>query len=332
VYDSKGINLSGRTIVWGDPLNADFNEQYTTILNEVINPSNPIGRPVSSIVSNGVSRQIYQTSQPDNRTMVESFSLIARNSTSYQCEIVPINIDLGTQLPIESTPDPYGYLSMLFNNDGTGYANPSNGWFFLFKQGVLKYEDHVLDTSVENLVIDINSDSINEHDVWVHSIDGQGRLLKEWTQVPSSIGKNIAFNAINKDVRTIYEVVTRSNDAISLKFSDGVYGDIPTGNIRVWYRQSANESVVFYPQDISGTKFSLRYIDSTGTEQDLICTLQLNNIAASTPSESLMQIKTRASRTAASQDRMITASDYNVYPEGKVGGVEKIPVIICPTV
>jgi hypothetical protein len=27
VYDSKGINLSGRTIVWGDPLNADFNEQ-----------------------------------------------------------------------------------------------------------------------------------------------------------------------------------------------------------------------------------------------------------------------------------------------------------------
>ncbi|CAB4241923.1 hypothetical protein UFOVP71_461, partial [uncultured Caudovirales phage] len=90
---------------------------------------------------------------------------------------------------------------------------------------------------------------------------------------------------------------------------------------------SANEAVTFYPQDISGTQFSLRYIDSTGTEQDLICTLQLNDPSSSTPSESLTQIKTRASRTAASQDRMITSSDYNVYPEGKVSGVEKIKSI-----
>jgi hypothetical protein len=327
VYDSKGTNLAGRTIVWGDPLNADFNEQFTAILNQVINASNPIGRPVSSIISNGVSRQIYQISQPENRTMVENFALTARNSTSYPCEIVPVNIDLESQLAVESTPDPYGYLSMLFNNDGTGYANPSNGWFYMFKQGTLKYEDHILDTSVENLVIDVNADSINEHDVWVHSIDGAGRLLKEWVQVSNTTGNNIAFNAINKDTRNIYEVITRSNDAISLKFSDGTFGEIPTGNIRIWYRQSANEQVVFYPQDVAGTTMALRYVDSTGTEQDLICTLQLNDPASSTPSESLTQIKTRASRTAASQDRMITASDYNVYPEGKISGVEKIKSI-----
>ena len=327
IYDSRGTNLSGKTIVWGDPLNPDFNEQYTVILNEVISSSNPIGRPVASIISNGVQRQLYQISQPLSRTMVETFSLSARNNSNYDCELVPISIDTSTQLVVESIPDPYGYMTMLFNNDGTGYANITNGWFMLFKQGNLKFEDHVLNTSVENLVIDVNAESINEHDIWVHSIDGQGNILSEWVAVPNTVGKNIAFNAVDKDTRQVYEVVTRANDAVSIKFGDGIFGEIPTGNIRIWYRQSATESVTFYPVDVAGTQVALRYVDGTGTEQDLICTFQLTDPVTSIASESLSQIKSRASRTAASQDRMITASDYNIYPEGKVGGVEKIKSI-----
>ncbi len=327
IYDSKGQNLAGQTIVWGDPLNTDFNEQFTVILNEVLNKSNPIGRPISSITTNGVVRQLYQVAQPVNRTMVETFNLSARNSSQYPCEITPINIDLESQLAIESDPNPYGYLSMLFNNDGTGYANPSNGWFFLFKQGTLKFEDYVLTNMVENRVIDITGTNINETDIWVQSIDATGRVLSTWKQVPSTVGKNIAFNAVDKDERQIYEVVTRENDSISIKFSDGVFGDIPTGNIRIWYRQSANESVVFNPIDVAGLQIAIRYVDSTGTEQDFICTLQLITPVGSAANESLDQIKARASRTAASQDRMITASDYNIYPEGKVGAVDKIKAL-----
>jgi hypothetical protein len=327
IYDTKGTNIAGRTIVWGDPLNTDFNEQITLILNEAFNKSNPVGRPISSITDGGVVRQLYQLAQPDNRTMVETFTLSARNNSNYSCELTPVNIDLDSQLAIESVPNPYSYLTTLFNNDGTGYSNASNGWFFMFKQGTLKFEDYVLDTRVENRVIDLDGDNVNESDIWVQSIDASGRILSAWTQVTSTVGKNIVFNSIDKDNRKIFEVITRENDSVSLKFGDDVFAEIPMGNIRVWYRESANENVTFNPIDVAGLQVAIRYVDSTNTEQDLICTLQLAAPVSSTASETLEQIKNRASRTAASQDRMITASDYNTYPEGKVGGIDKIKAV-----
>jgi len=327
IYDSKGTNLAGQTIVWADPINPDFNEQFTVILNEVLSRSNPVGRPMSSIVADGTVRQLYQVAEPESRTMVQSFNLSARNNTTYNCELVPIFVNSVTQLAVENEPNPYGFLTMLFNNDGSGYSNSTNGWFFMFKQGVLKFEDYVLDTKIENRVIDIQGENINETDVWVQSIDGSGRVLETWEQVPSTTGKNITFNAIGKDTRKVYEVITRANDTISIKFGDDIFSDIPTGNIRVWYRESANESLTFTPMDVAGKQVAIRYVDSQGLEQDAIFTIQLNVSASSSAGETLGQIKNRASRTASSQDRMITASDYNLYPEGKVAGVDKIKSI-----
>ena len=324
IYDSKGTNLANKTIVWADPLNPDFNEQYNTILNEAFNKASPVGRPVATEIVNGIIREIYLLDQTANRTMVQGFNLSSRNSVPYSCEIVPITIDTTTQLAKEADPDPYSYLSVLFNNDGTGYATPSNGWFYMFKQGTLMYEDHVLDTSIENRVIDINAMGINESDVWVQSIDGAGRIINYWTMVPSTVGKNIAFNGIDKNTRKIYEVIARENDTISIKFGDGSFSDIPMGNIRIWYRQSTTDPITFTPQDAAGLQVAVRYLDSTQTEQDLICTLELMGSSSNTLSETLEQIKDRASRTASSQDRMITADDYNIYPEGQIGGVDKI--------
>lgn len=327
LYDSKGTNLAGQTIVWGDPLNSDFNEQFTVILNQVLNKANPVGRPVSSIVSNGVSRQLYQIDQPETRTMVEPFTITAKNNNSYSCELVPAEIDADTELAVEGLPNPYGYLTTLFNNDGTGYSSLSNGWFFLFKQGSLKFEDYVLDTKVENRVIDLNGTNINETDVWVQSISANGEVLFNWTSVPNTIGKNIIFNGVSKDDRKVYEIIARENDAVSLKFGDDAFADIPTGNIRIWYRESANEILTIGKHDVAGLQLVLRYIDASLNEQDLLITLELVDSVSSTASESISQIKNRASKTAASQDRMITASDYNIYPEGKVSGIAKIKAI-----
>lgn len=327
LYDSKGTNLAGKTIVWADPLNLDFNEQFSLILNQALNKSNPIGRPVSSMSANGTTRQIYELDQPSTRTMVETFSLTARNNNSYSCELVPIVIDSTTELATENTPNPYGRQTVLFNNDGSGYGSSSNGWFFMFKQGALKFEDFVLTTRVENRVIDLQGSNINETDIWVQSVDSLGQVLDQWTPVPNTNNKNIVFNAVAKDVRKVYEVITRENDSVSLKFGDDIFADIPTGNIRVWYRESANETLTISSNDVAGLETSIRFVDGTLTEQDLTITLELSTAASSTAGETLEQIKNRASRTSASQDRMITASDYNIYPEGKVSGVDKINAV-----
>lgn len=327
VYDSRNRNLAGQTIVWADPLNPDFNEQFSLILNEAFNKNNPVGRPVSSSSSDGTVREIYDLDQPSNRTMVETFDVYAKNNSSYPCELVPMTIDLKTGLAVEKDPNPYGYMSMLFNNDGTGYGNINNGWFFMFAQGNLRFQDYRLDVRVENRVIDIDNFNINETDVWVQNIDGEGRIIYRWEQVPSVVGKNIVFNEVEKDQRYIYEIVTRGNDAISIKFGDGNYSNIPIDNLRVWFRQSANQSFVISRADVASVEVPVRYVDSSGTEQTLLCNMSLNADAVSLVNETLTQIKNRASRTASSQDRMITASDYNVYPEGKVAGVERIKSI-----
>lgn len=327
IYDSRGRNLSGQTIVWADTLNPDFNEQFSLILNEAFSKNNPVGRPVSSVAAGGVVKEVYQFDQPANRTMVETFDVSAKNNNSYTCEVVPMTLDPDTALAQEATPNPYGYMTALFNNDGTGYSNPNNGWFLMFKQGNLRFQDYRLNTRVENRVIDIDTFNINETDVWVQNIDGQGNIINEWVPVPSVSSTNVIFNNIDRDERNLFEVITRGNDTISVKFGDGNFSNIPTDNLRIWFRQSANENFVISSLDVDGLQIVLRYIDSAGIEQDLTFTLSLNSDAVSLANESITQIKNRASRTAAAQDRMITANDYNSYPEGRVPGVAKIKAI-----
>ena len=327
IVDSRGTNLAGQVIVWGDPLNSDFNEQFTLIMNQALNKMNPVGRPISRIVDNGVTRQLYQIDQLETRTMVETVSLTGKNNNPYSCELVPVNIDIETQLAVESVPNPYGYLSLLFNNDGSGFSAQSNGWFFMFKQGRLKFDDYVLADSIENRVIDIESDSINNTDVWVQSIDSSGRIIENWTQVSNILGNNIVFNNINKDDRKLFEVITRENDTVSIKFGDGIFSDIPTGNIRIWYRQSASEAVSFVPINVINTEIYLDYLDSMGIRQTLTVALQLTDVVSNSPGETIDEIKNKASRTAATQERMITGSDYNTYPEGKIGGIAKVKSI-----
>ena len=201
IYDSRGRNLAGQTIVWADLLNPDFYEQFTLVLNEALNKNNPVGRPVASVAAGGVTKEVYEMDQPDNRTMVLGFDVTAKNNNSYSCEIVPMTLDLTTGLAQEKEPDPYSYLTMLFNNDGTGYSNPNNGWFFMFTQGSLKFQDYRLTTSVENRIIDIDTFNINETDVWVQNIDGNGGIIYSWTQVPSVVGKKVIFNNVDKDNR-----------------------------------------------------------------------------------------------------------------------------------
>lgn len=327
VYDSRGRNLSGQTIVWADILNPDFNEQFSLILNEAFNKNNPVGRPVSSVAAGGVVKEVYELDQPSNRTMVSTFDVTAKNNNSYPCEIVPMTLDPVTALAEEARPDPYGYMTMLFNNDGTGFSNPNNGWFFMFKQGTLRFQDYRLPTRIENRVIDIDTFNINENDVWVQNIDGEGNILIDWVQVPSVVSTNVIFNNIDKDERNLFEVVTRGNDTISVKFGDDNFSNIPTDNLRIWFRQSANQDIIISSLDVEGLEISLRYVDSTGAEQDLIVNLSLNSDSVGLANENITQIKNRASRTAAAQDRMITANDYNSYPEGRVPGVEKIKSI-----
>ena len=45
VYDSTNNNLSGRTVFWNDSVNADYEEQFNTIINAALSSAQRIGKP-----------------------------------------------------------------------------------------------------------------------------------------------------------------------------------------------------------------------------------------------------------------------------------------------
>jgi hypothetical protein len=53
------------------------------------------------------------------------------------------------------------------------------------------------------------------------NLDDFGQIKKLWTQVPDLIGNNVIYNSLSADIRDIYNVVTKNNDAIDLVFGDG---------------------------------------------------------------------------------------------------------------
>lgn len=322
IYDSRGVNLAGESIVWADPLNSDFQEQYNLILNEAFNKSNPVGRPISTFQSGALTREIYEFDETEDSNLIENVSLTSRSGEAYVFDIIPVELLNGALL--ERAPTPQNTKSLMFNNDGTGFAGDSNGWFFNCKQGELLFQDVTINNVVENRVIDINVDNINDSDIWVQTVDDTGTPLTSWEQVQSAVGSNIAFNDIDKESRNIFEVITRTNDQVSIKFGNGSFGNIPTGKIRIWFRVSANEDFLIQKNDTSEINLNLVYVDSLGKTQELICNISPKNNLAGIESESLEEIRNNASRTASSQNRMITADDYNNYPQGKVSGISRI--------
>jgi hypothetical protein len=325
IYDSRGVNLAGQNIVWADPLNSDFQEQFNLILNEAFSKSNPIGRPISTFQSGAMTREIYEFEETDDSSLIENVSLNSRAGQSYTFDIIPVTLEDGAL--IESPPSPLNAKSLTFNNDGTGFAGESNGWFFSCKQGTLQFQDIIIDNVVENRVIDINANNINDTDVWVQTVDQTGTILTYWTKVESVVGNNISFNDIDKEDRNIFEIITRTNDQISIKFGNGSFGNVPFGNIRIWFRVSANEDFIIQKGETTDVDLNLVYVDSLGQPQEIVCNISPKNNMAGIESESITDIKNNASRTAASQNRMITADDYNNYPQGKVSGISRIKSI-----
>ena len=126
----------------------------------------------------------------------------------------------------------------------------------------------------------------------------------------------------------MYAVETMMDDMIKIKFSDGAFGDTPVGIFRLWYRTSDNERMQIQPEDVGIVRVSVPYIDKNDYPQTLTLSLKLTyNVSNSVPSETIDEIRSRASLMYYSQNRMITASDYNVFPYAISSDVKKVRAI-----
>lgn len=311
VYDANGSNLANTTIGWNDPTNSNWYQQFISIMNSAM--SSNFGSPTSKAVINSISTEQYRINSSNSDVPIFTFSKNI-NGTSMNFEVVPSSFS-GTDYVYESAPTPANPFSIIYKNDNQGSGSANTGFFAQFKQGSLSVSSFSIDNPVPNEIVGINTPDINDTDTWLWQLDNNGLFSTLWTQVPSLIGNNVIYNSLNKNLRAIYSVTTRDQDQIDLNFTDGIFGDLPKGDFRFFYRQSNGLNYVIKPEQMSGIIISIPYVNALGQSHLLQMTLSLEyTVTNSAGPETDASIRTNAPQAYYTQNRMITGEDYNIAP------------------
>ena len=314
IKDSTGNDLAGTTVLWNDRANPNYFEQFVKIINAALPASGTIGRPLKQETIQGVSTEQYRFNSLNTDIPAYGFNKQVEGVTT-RFEIVSTSIN--GQNIIEEAPLPGNNPSFLYRDDGQGAGSSNTGFFMHFRQGTLESSNFTVNSPIPNQVVGIDDSDINNSDVWLYGTDASGFESTLWTKLDSVEGNNIIYASIFKDTKNVYAVSTRTDDRINLVFSDGVFGNLPSGNFRIYYRTSDNRSMVINPSALQNITIELPYISRSNRQEILTIGLSLKtSVNNSRPSETNADIKTDAPATYYTQNRLITAEDYNIGPLG----------------
>lgn len=326
IVDSNGKSLAQQIITWNDPTNTNWLEQFILVLNSAMADNTEFGRSQGSATIQGIPTEQYRFRTTTTDVPLFSFSKTV-SARSMPFEIVSTAFANSENI-YEEPPVPGNQLGFVYRNDGTGPGSPNTGFFLMFKQGTLELADFSIDIPSTNEKISVNSANINNDDVWLFSLSSSGAQLQEWTKVSSLVGNNIAYNSVSQNIRNIYSINTKESDNIDLVFADGVYGNLPQGAFRVFYRISNGLTYTIYPNEMRGINISIGYVNKSGISHTLTVGLALQStVANSAASEDIDTIRTNAPAVFYTQNRMITAEDYNLAPLSASQNIIKIKSI-----
>jgi len=313
ILDSDGKNLAQQIISWNDPTNTNWLEQFLLVLNSAMADNTEFGRSQGSAIIEGI-----QTEQYRFRTFNEDIPIYAFTKTvasrGMSFEIVSTAFK-GAETPYEEPPVPGNQLGFIYRNDGSGPGSANTGFYLMFKQGSLELADFSIEAPTTNETVAVDATGINNEDVWVYKLSASGVQLDQWTKVDSLTGNNIVYNSVSQGIRDIYSIVTKDNDKLDLVFADGIYGNLPQGAFRAYYRVSNGLNYTISPTELRGINISIPYINKRGEEHNITIGLALQyTVANSAASESTDAIRANAPANFYTQNRMITGEDYNLAP------------------
>jgi hypothetical protein len=323
VVDSNGRNLAGQVITWNDPSNANWLDQFTKVMNAAMPATQQFGNPASKADIYGIPTSQYRFQGSNTDVPVYAFSKsIAGKSMNFEITSTTFT---GEDYIYEEAPKVGNSPACVYRDDGHGAASINTGFFFNFTQGTLNAGAFTISQPSTNESIDIATQNINNTDVWLYRLDQNGAESELWTKIPELTGNNVIYNSLNKSIKNIYAVVTRTGDAVSLAFSDGTFGTLPLGDFRTYYRISNGLSYIINPADVRNISISIPYTSRKGQNETLTVTLSLvSTVSNAAASETNAYIKANASATYYTQNRMITAEDYNISPLSANQQVAKI--------
>jgi hypothetical protein len=310
ITDINGLNLSGVPVIWNDPANPQWLEQFHSIINASLIDSQRVGRPGNSNTIQNVKTDEYSISLPGNSLPIVPFSGTV-SGTPMNFELVSVT-SLDEDFVYEIPPSPNGKFNILYRNDKLGYGSPNTGFFCYFKQGSLINYDFTISQQVSNQVVDVNVEGINNDDTWLFQVDNTTGDRTQWTQV-----ENIYDNSMRKSTaeKKVFSVNSGANDVISFIFGDGVFGEIPIGTFRAYLRSSNALTYTIQINELRNISVSLSYQSRYGRVETLTMTLDLQlPVTNAQARESLTNIKERAPSRFYTQNRMVNGEDYNSFP------------------
>jgi len=311
ITDLNGVNLSNVPVLWNDPANPNWFEQFNTIINAALISTQRVGRPgnVSDIL--GVTTAEYSLQIPQGSLPVVPFTSTV-DGTTMDFELVSVT-SVDEDYLYELPPAPTGRFNMLYRNDKLGFASPNTGYFFYFKQGVLNNFDFVLEQQIANQTVNIDIQGINNTDTWLYQLSDNNDTRILWEKVDNVYAD--AYLQTETSKKSIFSVNSRFNDQVTYVFGDGVFSNIPVGTFRAYIRASNGLTYTIDPNEIQGLSVAFTYISREGRSETLTVGLQLTQPVSNAQSrESLPSIKQRAPTRYYTQNRMVNGEDYNNFP------------------
>lgn len=321
VFDSFGNNLSNRLIRWNDPNNPNWKDQFFLVMNRVLEQQFGTVSPNERRQVNDILFELY----PLKNEPINGNSIRYQTSTSganYDMELVSASLtDSG---PEEARPQNNSQFNIVYGSDGLGDGSLTTGFFLYTKQGTLLRTRTSFDGILPNQTFDLSAENINETDLWVNNVDPDtgdtldsgtvtDRRSGEWEEVDLANAQNIIFNT--NPNRNKYEVETLENDRVRLIFGDGEFSEIPSGTFDIWYRTSVDEEIYIPRTSVVDKSGSFTYVDENGRTQSFNFTFSLiSSLQNNSPSEDIEQIRRNAPAVYYTQDRMVNARDYNIFP------------------
>ena len=322
VFDSNGLDLSGLSINWNDSGNSNWLEQFTLIFNSSLNANQQLGKPSNSQVINNILTDEYQINLAPGVISLYSFNSTVEGAST-QFEIIsPTSYN---NVNVYEIPPKVGLpFNVLYRNDNLGNSSPNTGFFFYFKQGVMKSIDFSFKESIPNRVYSINTNNINNNDVWLYSLDNNNQPSVLWTLVPTVSGSNnVIYNTETN--KTLYQVNSRANDQIDLVFGDGSFSSIPKGNFRLYYRVSNGLNYKITPDEITNISVPINYVSKLNRIETITIKASLQyTVANASARETIEDIRQKAPQQYYTQNRMVNGEDYNILPYTLFNNVVKV--------
>jgi hypothetical protein len=323
VIDSNGRNLAGQFITWNDSSNDSWYDQFIKVMNAAFPATQQFGKPSDKRVIYSIPTEQYRFQSINVGVPIYGFTKTV-SGRSMNFEITSTTFK-DQDFIYEESPSSGNTLACVYRDDGRGAASPSSGFFLNFVQGTLNQGTFTINQPSTNESVDIDAININNTDVWLYRLDTSGNEAEQWTSVSNFEANNIIYNSLNKNIRNIFSVITKAGDRVSLQFSDGLFGNLPLGDFKTYYRVSNGLEYTINPQDIRSVALTIPYTSNTGQVETLSITLSLtSSISNASSTETNASIKANAPATYYTQNRMITGEDYNISPLSVNSQVVKI--------